>query len=100
MVLNFNDLVLLFRYPYVENPSNEPERTNEAAGNYAKACVAVGGEYGTPVVDLWTNMQQFSDWKKAYLRSLWSFFFLLFFEGLHHSVFGFARHLNTNKSHY
>ncbi|XP_048325891.1 GDSL esterase/lipase At5g45920 isoform X2 [Ziziphus jujuba] len=45
----------------------KPERTNEAAGDYAKACIAVAGECGIPVVDLWTKMQQFSDWKKAYL---------------------------------
>ncbi|XP_048325895.1 GDSL esterase/lipase At5g45920 isoform X3 [Ziziphus jujuba] len=56
------------RHPYVENPLNQPERTNEAAGDYAKACIAVAGECGIPVVDLWTKMQQFSDWKKAYLR--------------------------------
>ncbi|KAF3451378.1 hypothetical protein FNV43_RR07473 [Rhamnella rubrinervis] len=55
------------RHPYVENPSNQPERTNESAGNYAKACVAVAGEFGTPVIDLWTKMQQFPDWKNAHL---------------------------------
>ncbi|KAI3740648.1 hypothetical protein L2E82_31118 [Cichorium intybus] len=55
-------------HPYGENPSNLPERTNETAGNYAKACVAVAGECGVPVVDLWTRMQQFREWDKAYLR--------------------------------
>ncbi|KAM7500726.1 hypothetical protein LguiA_025140 [Lonicera macranthoides] len=55
-------------YPYIENKSSLPERTNEAAGAYAKACIAVGGELGIPVVDLWTKMQQFPDWQKAYLR--------------------------------
>ncbi|KAL6991179.1 hypothetical protein U1Q18_009298 [Sarracenia purpurea var. burkii] len=44
-----------------------PERTNEAAGAYAKACVTVAGECGIPVADLWTKMQQFPDWQKAYL---------------------------------
>nr|XP_043610779.1 GDSL esterase/lipase At5g45920 [Erigeron canadensis] len=55
-------------HPYNENPSNLPERTNEAAGNYAKACVAVAEECGVPFIDLWTRMQQFLDWAKAYLR--------------------------------
>ncbi|GMN43597.1 hypothetical protein TIFTF001_012794 [Ficus carica] len=56
------------RHPYIENPTNEPERTNEAAGAYAKACVEVAGECGLPVIDLWTKMQQFPDWQNAYLR--------------------------------
>ncbi|XP_022720979.1 GDSL esterase/lipase At5g45920-like isoform X2 [Durio zibethinus] len=55
------------RHPYAENPSGLPERTNEAAGAYAKACVETAGECGIPVVDLWTRMQQFPDWRKAYL---------------------------------
>ncbi|XP_071719883.1 GDSL esterase/lipase At5g45920 [Rutidosis leptorrhynchoides] len=55
-------------HPYNENPSNLPERTNEVAGNYAKACVAVAGECDVPVIDLWTRMQQYDDWRKAYLR--------------------------------
>lgn len=45
-----------------------PERTNEAAGAYAKACVSVAAECGFPVVDLWTKMQRFPDWGKACLR--------------------------------
>lgn len=56
------------RHPYIENPTNEPERTNEAAGAYAKACVEVAGEFGLPVIDLWAKMQQFPDWQNAYLR--------------------------------
>ncbi|GMP72246.1 hypothetical protein CsSME_00030347 [Camellia sinensis var. sinensis] len=55
-------------HPFVENMLGLPERTNEAAGAYAKACVSVAGECGIPVVDLWTKMQQFPDWQKAYLR--------------------------------
>ncbi|KAF5742329.1 GDSL esterase/lipase [Tripterygium wilfordii] len=53
--------------PYIENPLTLPERTNDAAGSYAKACVEVAGECRCPVIDLWTKMQQFTDWKKAYL---------------------------------
>ncbi|GAY34690.1 hypothetical protein CUMW_012770, partial [Citrus unshiu] len=55
------------KHPYVENPTGLPERTNEAAGAYAKACIEVAGECGLPVVDLWTKMQQLADWKTAYL---------------------------------
>nr|KJB69603.1 hypothetical protein B456_011G033300 [Gossypium raimondii] len=55
------------RHPYVENPSGLPERTNEAAGSFAKACVETAEECGIPVVDLWTRMQQYTDWRKAYL---------------------------------
>ncbi|KAF3946100.1 hypothetical protein CMV_027596 [Castanea mollissima] len=56
------------RNPYSENPVTQPERTNEAAGAYAKACIAVAEECGIPVLDLWTKMQQFPDWENAYLR--------------------------------
>ncbi|CAA3008102.1 GDSL esterase lipase At5g45920 [Olea europaea subsp. europaea] len=54
--------------PFVENESGLPERTNEAAGRYAKACLAVAAECGIPAVDLWTKMQQIPGWQKAYLR--------------------------------
>lgn len=56
------------RHPYVENPMGLPERTNDAAGAYAKACVSAAEECGVPVVDLWTKMQQLPDWKNVYLR--------------------------------
>lgn len=56
------------RHPFVENPSGLPERTNEAAGAYAKACVSVARECGVPVVDLWTKMQQLSNWGNVCLR--------------------------------
>ncbi|XP_073135109.1 GDSL esterase/lipase At5g45920-like [Henckelia pumila] len=54
-------------HPLSENSSGLPERTNEAAGNYAKACLAVASECGVAAVDLWTKMQQFPGWQKAYL---------------------------------
>lgn len=66
----FNVYAFGFRFPYVENPLNQPERTNEAAGALAKACVAVARESGLPVIDLWTKMQQFPGWQKAHLRCL------------------------------
>ncbi|KAK6233920.1 hypothetical protein QUC31_006326 [Theobroma cacao] len=56
------------RHPYAENPSGLPERTNEAACAFAKACVETTGECGIPVVDLWTRMQHYPDWRKAHLR--------------------------------
>lgn len=61
-------LKLYCRYPYVDNPEGLPERTNEAAGEYARACIAVANGCRVPVIDLWTKMQQSPDWKKNYLR--------------------------------
>ncbi|XP_004485872.1 GDSL esterase/lipase At5g45920 [Cicer arietinum] len=55
------------RYPYVDNPEGLPERTNEAAGEYAKACIAVATECQIPFIDLWTEMQRFPHWRKVYL---------------------------------
>ncbi|KAG8385471.1 hypothetical protein BUALT_Bualt03G0048700 [Buddleja alternifolia] len=55
-------------HPYVENLSGLPERTNEAAGSYAKQCLAIAAECGISAIDLWTKMQQFPGWQKAYLR--------------------------------
>ncbi|CAK9148174.1 unnamed protein product [Ilex paraguariensis] len=56
------------QYPFVENTLGLPERTNEAAGAYAKACVAVAGEFEIPVVNLWTKMQDYPKWQKSILR--------------------------------
>ncbi|CAK8530665.1 unnamed protein product [Lathyrus sativus] len=55
------------RYPFLENPEGLPERTNEAAGEYARACIAVAKECQVPVIDLWTKMQHLSGWKEYYL---------------------------------
>ncbi|KAI9096281.1 hypothetical protein K1719_026000 [Acacia pycnantha] len=55
------------RFPYVENKQGLPERTNEAAGQYARACTDIAGECGVPVIDLWTKMQRCPEWKKEYL---------------------------------
>lgn len=63
-------LNIYFRHPYVDNPEGLPERTNEVAGEYARACIAVATECQIPVIDLWTKMQQFPDWRKDYLRFL------------------------------
>ncbi|KAL9236819.1 hypothetical protein vseg_011445 [Gypsophila vaccaria] len=53
--------------PYCDNPCGLPERTNEAASAYAKACIDVATECGTAVVDIWTKMQEFADWKNSCL---------------------------------
>ncbi|TYI77683.1 hypothetical protein E1A91_D06G158500v1 [Gossypium mustelinum] len=69
------DEVQRIRHPYVENPLGLPERTNEAAGAFAKACVETAGECGISVVDLWTRMQHYPDWRNAFLRYLTLFGF-------------------------
>ncbi|XP_058100710.1 GDSL esterase/lipase At5g45920 [Magnolia sinica] len=55
------------QHPYGESPDGLPERTNEAAGAYAKACISVANESSLPVVDIWSKMQQFPGWEKACL---------------------------------
>lgn len=74
---------LCCRYPYVENTQGLPERTNEAAGEYANACIAVAAECGIPVIDLWTKMQQCPTWRKEYLRYLISPLILFIFLNNH-----------------
>lgn len=54
-------------HPFFDNPSGLPERTNEAAGRYAKQCLAVAAECGVPAINIWEKMQQFPNWKRAYL---------------------------------
>lgn len=56
------------RNPYVEDPLGLPERTNESAGTYAKACVEVAKELSIPVINIWSKMQQFPGWEKSFLR--------------------------------
>ncbi|XP_054778260.1 GDSL esterase/lipase At5g45920-like, partial [Prosopis cineraria] len=58
----------LLRYPYVENKQGLPERTNEAAGEYARACTDIAGECGVLVIDLWTKMQHYPEWKKRMFK--------------------------------
>ncbi|KAL8468182.1 hypothetical protein ACS0TY_031424 [Phlomoides rotata] len=54
-------------HPYVPNPSGLPERTNEAAGRYAKECVAAAAECGVAVIDIWERMQKLPNWEKTCL---------------------------------
>ncbi|EES00064.1 hypothetical protein BDA96_03G022300 [Sorghum bicolor] len=50
-----------------DDPSRQPERSNEAAGAYAQACIAVATELNHPVIDIWTKMQEFPDWQTSAL---------------------------------
>ncbi|XP_078174870.1 SGNH hydrolase-type esterase superfamily protein [Carex rostrata] len=59
------------------DPSGQAERTNEAAGKYAKACIAVANELSTPVIDTWSKMQEIPDWRKSALS-----------DGLHFTTLG------------
>ncbi|KAK6124216.1 hypothetical protein DH2020_042052 [Rehmannia glutinosa] len=54
-------------HPFFDDSSGLPERTNEAAGSYAKQCLAVAAECGVSAIDLWRKMQQFPGWQKGYL---------------------------------
>ncbi|KAJ1685277.1 hypothetical protein LUZ63_016667 [Rhynchospora breviuscula] len=50
-----------------EDTSGLPERTNEAAGEFAKACITIAKECSSPVIDIWSKMQQVPDWEKSTL---------------------------------
>lgn len=56
------------RYPYAHDYSGLPERTNAAAGVYARACVEVARQCGVRAIDIWSRMQKFPGWEKAFLR--------------------------------
>jgi lysophospholipase L1-like esterase len=56
------------RYPYLGDVSGLPERTNEAAGRYARACVEVAKQSGFRVIDIWSRMQKFPGWETSFLR--------------------------------
>ncbi|KAG8045675.1 hypothetical protein GUJ93_ZPchr0008g11680 [Zizania palustris] len=63
---------------YGEDDSSKlPERTNEAAGTYAQACLAVAKELNHHIIDIWTKMQQFPNWQSSALS-----------DGLHFTPFG------------
>ncbi|KAJ7945858.1 GDSL esterase/lipase [Quillaja saponaria] len=52
---------------YGEKVMKLPERTNEAAGLYAKACVELAEEIGTRSINLWSKMQETEGWQKKFL---------------------------------
>ncbi|KAL6839574.1 hypothetical protein ACP4OV_030513 [Aristida adscensionis] len=56
------------RYPYPHDASGLPERTNAAAGAYARACVGAARLCGARAIDIWSRMQRFPGWEKSFLR--------------------------------
>nr|BAX25109.1 carboxylic ester hydrolase -like [Oryza brachyantha] len=59
------------RYPYGDDDgggSGLPERTNESAGAYARACVEVAAERRLRAIDIWSKMQRFPGWESSFLR--------------------------------
>ena len=44
------------------------ERTNEVAGQYADAVIALGNELSLPVVNLWREFQEIDDWGTTLLN--------------------------------
>eukprot|EP00252_Welwitschia_mirabilis_P003544 TRINITY_DN1360_c0_g1_i3.p1 TRINITY_DN1360_c0_g1~~TRINITY_DN1360_c0_g1_i3.p1 ORF type:complete len:239 (+),score=47.51 TRINITY_DN1360_c0_g1_i3:199-915(+) len=44
-----------------------PERTNAAAGKYARCSKAVAEEAGVPVIDIWSKMQETDGWQQIFL---------------------------------
>ncbi|KAG0495905.1 hypothetical protein HPP92_000596 [Vanilla planifolia] len=56
------------RNPFEDNASDLPERTNDSACAYAKACLAVAAECNVPVIDICSKMQEYPDWQKSFLR--------------------------------
>ncbi|XP_021305552.1 GDSL esterase/lipase At5g45920-like [Sorghum bicolor] len=54
--------------PYAHDFSGLPERTNAAAGLYAKACLEVARQCGLRAIDIWCRMQRFPGWEKSFLR--------------------------------
>ncbi|XP_047341954.1 GDSL esterase/lipase At5g62930 [Impatiens glandulifera] len=55
------------RLQYGNNAMEQPERTNEVAGSYAKACVELANELGLPSINLWSKMQETEGWQKKFL---------------------------------
>ncbi|XP_019464016.1 PREDICTED: GDSL esterase/lipase At5g62930 isoform X1 [Lupinus angustifolius] len=52
---------------YGENAMKLPERTNEVAGQYAKACVEIAKEMSVWYVNLWPKMQETDGWQDKLL---------------------------------
>ncbi|KAL2321828.1 hypothetical protein Fmac_026207 [Flemingia macrophylla] len=53
---------------YGVNASKLPERTNEATGQYANACVEIAKEMGVWYINLWSKMQETDGWQTKFLR--------------------------------
>lgn len=55
------------REKYGAHCGDQPSRTNEVTGTYAKACMEAAKESKVPVVDLWSSMQENPQWQTSYL---------------------------------
>lgn len=53
---------------YGEDARKLPERTNEAAGDYAKQCLELAEELGVRFINLWSKLQETEGWQKKFLR--------------------------------
>ncbi|KAM5572026.1 hypothetical protein ABKV19_012215 [Rosa sericea] len=53
---------------YGEDARKLPERTNEAAGVYAKKCLELAEEMGIRSINLWSKLQETEGWQKKFLR--------------------------------
>ncbi|PWA87998.1 SGNH hydrolase-type esterase superfamily protein [Artemisia annua] len=53
---------------YGEKAMKLPERTNEAAGDYANGCIEVAKEVGVSSINLWSKMQETDGWQKKFLN--------------------------------
>ena len=56
------------RSSYGEKAMKLPERTNEAAGDYANGCIEVAKEVGVSSINLWSKMQETEGWQKKFLK--------------------------------
>ncbi|BBN12870.1 isoamyl acetate esterase [Marchantia polymorpha subsp. ruderalis] len=55
------------RATYGEKAEELPERTNEAAGQYAQACETVAQETGVRSINLWSIFQSTPNWEQKFL---------------------------------
>ena len=45
-----------------------PERTNKYTEKYAEACRDLAAREGLPVLDLWTQLQEYINWESTFLN--------------------------------
>ncbi|PIN23533.1 Isoamyl acetate-hydrolyzing esterase [Handroanthus impetiginosus] len=50
-----------------DKASELPDRTNEVTGIYAEQCVSLAREFGLPLINLWSKMQETVGWQKKFL---------------------------------
>lgn len=53
---------------YGDKAMEQPERTNETTGVYAKQCIELAKELQVSSIDLWSQMQETAGWQKMFLR--------------------------------